>query len=80
MRTIRFLLVTASALALSATSIVADEVVLDSQGRLAKILHADGSQTRMTYDLEGRLILVEKPDGSRVCTSYENGVEDTFEC
>lgn len=80
MRTIRFLLVAASALALSATPIVADDVILDSQGRPTKILHADGSETRMTYDVEGRLILVEKPDGSRVCTTYGNGGEDTFEC
>lgn len=67
-------------LILAATPIFADEAIVDSAGRVTKVIHVDGSETRMTYDVEGRLILVEKPDGSRVCTSYDEGGGDTFDC
>jgi len=70
----------AVAIALAAPTVTADEVVLDAHGRVTKILHDDGSETRLSYDSEGRLTLVERPDGSRICSTYENGVEETFGC
>ena len=63
-----------------APAVAADEVVSDENGNIVKIIHSDGSETRMTYDEQGRLIVVERADGNRFCTTYENGIEETSPC